>query len=186
MPNLLAMSFEGELAPAFRLRCLEAGRDLPDGWGLGYYPGGEPSAAVLKEPAPPQGSIRSQLALAWEHLESSVFVTHIRSAKWGAISDANTQPFCRSWGRRDWLIAHAGSLDRRLEPLTAGPFEPVGSTDTEQVFCELLNRMVVRGWRSLADAALGELAGWFTELAVSGTLTICPKAPVSSALPVPG
>ena len=29
------------------------GRRLPDGWGLGYYPAGEPSAAILKEPAPP-------------------------------------------------------------------------------------------------------------------------------------
>ncbi len=173
MPNLLAMSFEGELAPAFRLRCLEPGHVLPDGWGLGYYPGGEPSAAVLKEPAPPQGSIRSQLALAWEHLESSVFLAHIRAARWGAISDANTQPFSRSWGRRDWLFAHAGSLERRLEPLTPGPFEPVGSTDTEQVFCELLNRMVARGWRSLADAPAAEVGAWLAELSANGTLTVC-------------
>ena len=112
MPNLLAMSFEGELAPSFELRCLHPGRTLPDGWGLGYYPGGEPSAAILKEPAPPQGSIRSQLVKAWEHLESSLFVLHIRTATWGALTDANTQPFSRTWGRRDWLIAHAGSLDR--------------------------------------------------------------------------
>ena len=61
MPNLLAMSFEGELAPSFTLHCLESGRTLPDGWGLGYYPAGEPTAAILKEPAPPQGSMRSQL-----------------------------------------------------------------------------------------------------------------------------
>ena len=112
MPNLLAMSFEGELAPSFTLHCLERGRTLPDGWGLGYYPAGEPSAAILKEPAPPQGSMRSQLALAWEQVASSLFVLHIRHATWGALSDANTQPFSRTWGRRDWLFAHAGSLDR--------------------------------------------------------------------------
>ena len=40
MANLLAMSFDGELAPSFTLRCLEAGRTLPDRWGLGYYPKG--------------------------------------------------------------------------------------------------------------------------------------------------
>ncbi|MEZ0311543.1 MAG: class II glutamine amidotransferase, partial [Myxococcota bacterium] len=57
MPNLLAMSFEGELAPSFDLRCLKPGHKLPDGWGIGYYPGGEPSAVVLKEPAPPTESI---------------------------------------------------------------------------------------------------------------------------------
>ena len=31
MPNLLAMSFEGELAPSFDLRCLQPHRQLPDG-----------------------------------------------------------------------------------------------------------------------------------------------------------
>ncbi len=29
MPNLLAMSFEGELAPSFDLKCLQPGRTLP-------------------------------------------------------------------------------------------------------------------------------------------------------------
>jgi hypothetical protein len=82
MPNLLAMSFEGELAPCFDLRCLDRGQRAPDGWGIGYYPGGEPSASVLKEPAPPNGSIRSELVKALEHLEASLFVLHIRTATW--------------------------------------------------------------------------------------------------------
>lgn len=165
------MSFEGELAPSFTLHCLDAGRTLPDGWGLGYYPAGEPSAAILKEPAPPQASIRSQLALAWEQVESNMFVLHIRHATWGALSDANTQPFHRTWGRRDWLIGHAGSLDHK--PESAGPFEPVGSTDTEQMFCMLLNRFVDRGWRSLMDVDLDEIHGWLTELNKIGELTLC-------------
>jgi transglutaminase-like putative cysteine protease/predicted glutamine amidotransferase len=172
MPNLLAMSFEGELAPSFTLHCLESGRTLPDGWGLGYYPAGEPTAAILKEPAPPQGSMRSQLALAWEQVASSLFVLHIRHAMWGPLSDANTQPFSRTWGRRDWLVAHAGSLDRRLDEVT-GPFEPVGSTDTEQLFCMILNRCVEKNWRSLADANLDTLVGWIAEYNELGGMTIC-------------
>jgi transglutaminase-like putative cysteine protease/predicted glutamine amidotransferase len=165
------MSFEGELAPSFTLHCLGEGRTLPDGWGLGYYPAGEPSAAILKEPAPPQDSIRSQLALAWEQVESSVFVLHIRHATWGALSDANTQPFSRTWARRDWLFGHAGSLDHM--PETTGPFEPVGSTDTEQMFCMLLNRFVERGWRSLMDIDVDVVHRWFTELNEVGELTVC-------------
>ena len=73
MPNLFAMSFEGTLAPSFDLRCLQPGRTPPDGWGIGYYPGGEPSASVLKEPAPESGSIRSEIVKAWDHLASSIF-----------------------------------------------------------------------------------------------------------------
>ncbi|HEY1816261.1 MAG TPA: class II glutamine amidotransferase [Kofleriaceae bacterium] len=172
MPNLLAMSFEGELAPSFTLHCLDAGRTLPDGWGLGYYPAGEPSAAILKEPAPPQASMRSQLALSWEQVASPLFVLHIRHATWGALSDANTQPFSRTWGRRDWLMAHAGSLDRRLEDV-AGPFEPVGSTDTEQIFCRLLNQLAEKHWKSLADADKGELASWLAALGELGGMTMC-------------
>ena len=144
MPNLLAMSFEGELAPSFDLTCLQPGRTLPDGWGIGYYPGGEPSATVLKEPAPPVGSIRSELIKAWEHLESSIFVVHVRTATWGAPTDANTQPFARSWGRRDWLFAHSGSLRERPVTRPTQLFEPVGSTDTEAVLCDLLARVAAQ------------------------------------------
>ena len=172
MPNLLAMSFEGELAPSFTLHCLNPGRTLPDGWGLGYYPAGEPSAAILKEPAPPQASIRSQLALAWEQVASSVFVLHIRAATWGALSDANTQPFSRTWGRRDWLFAHAGSLDRKPSDVP-GPFEPVGSTDTESVLCGLLNRFIEYGWKSIAEIDLDIIVQWFGELNEVGELTLC-------------
>jgi transglutaminase-like putative cysteine protease/predicted glutamine amidotransferase len=172
MPNLLAMSFEGELAPSFTLHCLDVGRTLPDGWGLGYYPAGEPSSAILKEPAPPQGSIRSQLALAWEQVASSLFVLHIRHATWGSLSDANTQPFSRAWGRRDWLFAHAGSLDKKLAEV-AGPFEPIGSTDTEQLFCALLNKLFAMQWRSLAAADLNTIIKWLGELNEHGGMTMC-------------
>jgi transglutaminase-like putative cysteine protease/predicted glutamine amidotransferase len=173
MPKYLAMSFEGDFAPSFDLHCLRVGRRAPDGWGLGYYPGGGASAAVLKEPTPPHGSIRSELVKAWEHLESPLFLLHIRVATWGPVSDANTQPFSRSWGGRDWLMAHAGSLTERLKPRAGARFEAVGSTDTEQIFCELLERIADKGWRSLADADPAELHAWFAELNAKGTLTSC-------------
>jgi transglutaminase-like putative cysteine protease/predicted glutamine amidotransferase len=177
MPNLLAMSFEGELAPCFDLRCLarDAGdkyKKLPDGWGIGFYPGGEPSATVLKEAAPPQGSIRSEIVKVWEHLESSLFLLHIRTATWGGISDANTQPFCRSFGGRDWLLAHSGSLRQRLEPRAGSVFEPVGSTDTERVFCELLSRIAASGKRSLGDLDPATLHAWLSDLNDLGTLSL--------------
>jgi len=171
MPNLLAMSFEGELAPSFDLRCLHPGHKLPDGWGIGYYPGGEPSASVLKEPAPPQGSIRSELVKAWEHLESSVLLLHIRTATWGQLSDANTQPFSRSYAGRDWLFVHAGSLEQKFPRASDPVFMPVGSTDTEAIFCDLLARFAKKGWQSIGDADPAELRGFFEELNQHGTLT---------------
>jgi transglutaminase-like putative cysteine protease/predicted glutamine amidotransferase len=171
MPNLLALSFEGELAPSLDLRCLHPGKKLPDGWGIGYYPGGEPSASVLKEPAPPQDSIRGELVKAWEHLESSVFVLHIRTATWGSISDANTQPFSRTYAGRDWLIGHSGSLKRRLDPVPEPRFEPVGSTDTELIFCRLLGWLGDQRARSLGEVDPEALRGWFDAMNAHGSLT---------------
>ena len=172
MPNLLALSFEGPVAPSYDLRCLASDYARPDGWGLAYYPGSEPSASVLKEPAPPPGSIRSELVKAWEHLESSLFLLHIRHARWGANTDANTQPFVRSHGGRDWTCAHAGSLDRPPVLAADSRFEPVGATDTERLFCEILGRMAARGWRQLADADLEEVRRWFLEFNQGGSVCL--------------
>jgi transglutaminase-like putative cysteine protease/predicted glutamine amidotransferase len=172
MPNLLAMSFEGVLAPSFDLTCLRPGGKLPDGWGIGYYPGGEPSASVLKEPAPPHGSIRSELVKAWEHLEASLFLLHIRTATWGTVSDANTQPFCRSYASRDWLLAHSGSLNDRVHVSPQSPFQPVGSTDSEVVFCELMHWFCEQGYRSLGDVDPGVLREWLDKMNEHGALTL--------------
>jgi transglutaminase-like putative cysteine protease/predicted glutamine amidotransferase len=170
MPNLFAMSFEGTLAPSFDLRCLHPGRKPPDGWGIGYYPGGEPSASVLKEPAPENESIRSEIVKAWDHLASSIFVVHIRTATWGQNSDANTQPFSRAYGGREWLFGHSGSLRERL--VVDGRFEPVGSTDTELVFCDLLNRIAEAGWKSIGDVDLVRLRAELEELNQHGSLSL--------------
>jgi transglutaminase-like putative cysteine protease/predicted glutamine amidotransferase len=124
---------------------------------------------VMKEAAPSHGSIRSALVSAWERLESSIFLVHIRTATWGAITEANTQPFQRAWGRRDWLIAHSGSLEHRLPQPTR--FEPVGSTDSEQILCDLLGRAAEKGYRSLADIPTPTLLSWFHDLNRHGSLT---------------
>lgn len=171
MPNLLGISVEGQLAPSFDLACLGPDKTPPDGWGIGYYPAGEPSGAVLKEPRPRSGSIRSELVKEWEHLASSIFLLHMRRATWGANTDANTQPFSRSYAGRDWLFAHAGSLRERFDLPVGRRFVPVGSTDTERVFCELLSRIAERAWGSLAEADLFVLQSWFATLNQHGTLT---------------
>ena len=69
-------------------------------------------------------------------------------------------------------MAHAGSLDRKL-PDVAGPFEPIGSTDTEQLFCQLLNKCVERGWRNLGEVDLDVMVSWIAELNEIGGMTMC-------------
>jgi transglutaminase-like putative cysteine protease/predicted glutamine amidotransferase len=166
------MSFEGALSPAFDLRFLHPGAERPDGWGLGFYRPGEPSVSVLREPAPTHASSQADLVRRSEHGESEIFVFHVRTALWGSLSDANTQPFSRAWGGREWLFGHSGSLDRRPE-LSADPlFEPVGATDSETIFCDLLNRLASRRWRSLGEADPAVLAEWLVSINGLGTLNL--------------
>jgi len=172
MPNLLAMSFEGVVTPSFELRPTPTGARRPDGWGLGYYPAGEPSASVLKEPSPALASLRAEVVKAWEHLESSTFVVHFRQARWGSITDANTQPFTRTWGGREWLFAHSGSLNQRPTLAEGALFEPVGSTDSEVIFCELMNRLAAHKWRSLEEADPRLLREWLLEINPLGMLSL--------------
>ena len=53
----------------------------------------------------------------------------------------DTQPFSRSFAGRDWIFMHSGDLrdDYAVHiPLdTNALFEPIGSTDSEHIFCYL-------------------------------------------------
>ena len=132
MPNLLAMSFEGELAPSFTLHCLDAGRTLPDGWGLGYYPGGR---AVGGDP---------QGAGAAAGLDPQPARAGVGAGRVVAVRAPHPpRDVGRAVGREHAAVrAHVGPprlADRRTPaasiaspPTSPGPFEPVGSTDTEQ------------------------------------------------------
>ena len=89
-----------------------------------------------------------------------------------AISDANTQPFTLSLGGRDWLIGHSGSLRDRLEPPGDPRFEPVGSTDTETIFCCLMSWVARKGARSLDDLDPNHLHHWLDALNAHGSLSV--------------
>ncbi len=170
MPNLLAMSFEGLIAPSFTYASGRQDEPPPDGYGLAYFPGGEPAARLLKEPARARAGGR-RLLERWGGAQSSLFVMHVRRAQWGAPTDANTQPFARPYAARDWVFAHAGSLDARPEPGKDPRFEPVGSTDTEVVFCLLLERVAKGRHRTLAEVGLKRCRRWLDELGEAGDLS---------------
>lgn len=170
MPNLLAMSFEGLLAPSITLHRdpSEKPETRPDGWGIGYYGRGENSATLSREATPP--SQHRHDSTPDLDLASSLFLVQVRWARWGSEDSlANTQPFQRSWRGRDWLFAHGGSLDHRIEVAGERLFEPVGSTDSELLFCELLNSIAERRWRNLGYADFNLVHQWFSEFNELGT-----------------
>lgn len=101
----------------------------PDGVGMGWFDADEPR--VYKRPIAAFEDRR--FAREARERESPTFVSHVRFASTGRLTDANTHPFCQD-GR---LFAHNGviedlpALDRRLG---AARSRVRGDTDSERFF----------------------------------------------------
>jgi glutamine amidotransferase len=107
-----------------------------DGWGIGFYEG-----RGLRLFHDPVASADSQIAelLRRYPVKSRNVIGHIRQANVGGVALANTHPFAREFGGRYWCFAHNGQL-RAFAP-RPGFYSPVGDTDSEAAFCDLLNRL---------------------------------------------
>ena len=154
MCELLGISSSTKTRPARYFKTLRLrGQELPDGqgnpngWGIALYPDGR-AVQVIKEDIPAASSKLSEFLSTYEHLCSKIFVAHIRKASRGVVTCSNTHPFSREVGGRDYVFAHNGTI-RNIKKFPLGRHKPVGSTDSEHLFCHLLNFIEQRdtgGW----------------------------------------
>ena len=107
-----------------------------DGWGIGFYEG-----RGLRLFQDPQASADSEIARLVQRypIKSETVIGHIRQANVGAVSLANTHPFMREMWGRNWCFAHNGQMPD-FAP-ASGIYQPVGDTDSEAAFCDILNRV---------------------------------------------
>jgi len=107
-----------------------------DGWGVAFYEG--KGVRCFHDPNPCHDSAIAKLVESYP-IKSQNVICHIRQANVGGVSLANTHPFTRElWGQY-WAFAHNGQLANFDS--TKSPFRPVGDTDSEAVFCHLLNTL---------------------------------------------
>lgn len=106
-----------------------------DGWGIAFYEG-----KGLREFRDPIPSCQSEIALFVRDfpIKSHVVISHIRQANVGDICLENTHPFIRELAGLYWCFAHNGQLTR-FDDLLTERFLPVGTTDSEHVFCWLMD-----------------------------------------------
>lgn len=134
------------------------------GWGLGWYPGNQASSMVIKDPAARSTQVFTDSLTDWSNFRSHIFFCKIRGAESG-YNQSETQPFTRSFAGADWLFMHNGDLDKtELTKVYTGDsrlLEPVGTTDSELAFCNLLARMEKNGSRSLSEVDPVEILSWF-------------------------
>ncbi|MCY1360054.1 putative glutamine amidotransferase YafJ [compost metagenome] len=72
-------------------------------------------------------------------IKSETVIGHIRQANVGRVCLANTHPFVRELWGRNWCFAHNGQLSD-FHPVPTF-YRPVGDTDSEAAFCDLLNQL---------------------------------------------
>ena len=107
-----------------------------DGFGLGWYGGGGDGPGVYRSVSPAWADANLRELAA--HIESPLFLAHVRAAIGSPVQQTNCHPFRRG----NWLFVHNGYIAgfhaiRRDLMLAIRPeqFPDVqGSTDTEVVF----------------------------------------------------
>lgn len=109
-----------------------------DGWGIAFFEG-----KGVRKFLDPNPSCTSSLAEFIKHnpIESKNVIGHIRRATQGRLCLENTHPFERElWGRY-WIFAHNGHL-KEFKPELNSHFRPVGDTDSELVFCFIMQSLL--------------------------------------------
>lgn len=129
-----------------------------DGWGIAFFEEGGLRHLVDHRPAmqsPVAEMVRSY------PIKSRNVIAHIRKATQGAVLLQNCHPFVRELWGRNWVFAHNGDLKDFRPPLHAH-FRPVGTTDSEHVFCWIMQEL----WKSHAcTPSVQELTYTLRELA---------------------
>ena len=108
-----------------------------DGWGIAFF-----EDKGLRHFVDHEAAVDSPVAelIRRYPIKSRNVIAHIRKATQGVVSLQNCHPFVRElWGRY-WVFAHNGDL-KDYAPRLHGQFRPVGSTDSEQAFCWLMQEL---------------------------------------------
>ena len=111
--------------------------DHVDGWGIAFYENG--GCRVFLDDQPASDSRLASFVRDYP-IKSRSVIAHIRKATQGEVNLANCHPFQREWLGQTWTFANNGDL-RNYYPALNGAYLPVGSTDSEQAFCYLLQQL---------------------------------------------
>lgn len=177
MCELLGFCFNKKIGPYVSFRGFrKRGKDNPDGWGIGYYP--DCASQVIKEPLKANKSELAEFVEEYSgkgKIKSKIIISHVRARPIGGadISFRNTHPFKREIFGKEYIFAHNGTVDKDKIPLDkSSKYHPVGETDSERVFCYLLNLIYERGIRNWNEKDFKWLSDILKELNRKGSLNL--------------
>lgn len=144
MSEILGVSFDILSSPSLKVH--NSKENLPknnSGWGIAWYPNDDYAASVVKDITNNTAKNFSRLLSSWDNFCSTVFLFKLAGQS-QAYTQHNTQPFSKSYGGRDWIFCHRGNINKeefeKTLTIHEGFFEPLGTTDSELIFCHLLSK----------------------------------------------
>eukprot|EP01084_Bolivina_argentea_P320097 555339_1 len=114
-----------------------------DGWGVASYEG--KGVRCWKEIEACATSLIANV-LAMHHIRTLVMISHLRLATEGRPDRLeNVHPFIRTLWGKEFSFAHNGHMPRVMKrPLWKAQYEPIGTTDSERLFCAILGELAAR------------------------------------------
>lgn len=133
------------------------------GWGIAIYEGR--GLRMFHDPEPCASSPIAELVTNLE-IKTHNTIAHIRYATFGEVCLANVHPFQREMFGIQWTFAHNGDVplfkkDHEAQLPWIGKhngdriYNPVGETDSEKIFCCLLNAIKAKFKETMPE--MGEL-----------------------------
>jgi transglutaminase-like putative cysteine protease/predicted glutamine amidotransferase len=174
MTHVLGFSFDCEVSPSIIIKPYKldpSQKEFVYGWGYGWYPGNEDAATIIKDATAARDSHIIKAMAEWQRFYSTLFICHIRGAAKNIVQK-NIQPFSRSFAGSDWIMLHNGDLENydKAFPLGNDPlFEPIGTTDSEYIFCWLMQKISQEKIRGLGELDKQQLHQWFLNFNDYGT-----------------
>lgn len=139
MCELMGYSFAKPIQADFTMReFARRGEENADGWGLAWYP--DRSLALVKEATRWRASKHTGFLETYQNVRSSICIAHVRHLTVGKPTHSDTHPFARELLGVEYCFAHNGTI-HNFRDLPLGRFRPVGQTDSEHLFCHLLDEI---------------------------------------------
>lgn len=132
-----------------------------DGWGLAYYINKDWNI-INETNSAATSAYANEIIKSQSHLETTNLICHIRYATIGDVSMSNVHPFKKNLFGSQFVFAHNGDVPmfdvkssenngRDYRDIYKGisasqrkpssHFQPIGETDSEHVFCTILNHL---------------------------------------------
>ena len=164
MCDLLGLSFNVPVTAKISLDVFQKrGQANPDGWGLAFYK--DDRLQIIKEANSANNSSLYDFMEKYTH--SRTIISHVRRSTRGIPSYLNTHPFYRrvrtGYIDSEFAFAHNGTLTQ-LDKLQFERYTPLGETDSEQVFCHILDILSERKTKTWTESNFGVIEGKLREI----------------------